>query len=70
MSKADLNFSEKKTKFQRSEINMAPKVPAAKKGEKRAGKTKSAGALSRWFGQEKEKGKEKGELCDLHLQGP
>ena len=36
---------------------MAPKVPAAKKGEKRAGKTKVG--ISWWFSQDKRKGKRK-----------
>ena len=42
---------------------MAPKVPAAKKGEKRAGKAKS-GAVD-GSGKKKKRGKRK----DLHLQG-
>ena len=46
---------------------MAPKVPAAKKGEKRAGKAKS-GAVD-GSGKKTEARKEKGKLCDLHLQG-
>ncbi|CAH3149176.1 unnamed protein product [Pocillopora meandrina] len=44
---------------------MAPKVPAAGKGEKRAGKAKSAPTDP---GKKKKKKQEKGELCDLHLQ--
>ncbi|CAH3149150.1 unnamed protein product [Pocillopora meandrina] len=46
-------------------LDMAPKVPAAGKGEKRAGKAKSAPTDP---GKKKKRSKKKGELCDLHLQ--